>query len=245
MLEGQLNSVIHDSLAEKPHFHVTAKDGQAEGYPLVIDESLCSAYRLEVISKYAFLQSYVPGEFWELGVYKGGSASLLSYFCAQSGKLLRLFDSFEGVPEPCELDRPEGGETKYGEPIMRKGEWANPNVELVMSKLREGTNVSVRSGWIPESLSGLEESTIAFAHVDLDLYEGTKGALQFILPRLAPGGIIVVDDFDYPRNPGVKRAVEEVFPRTDAGFVPYYRLWVECDWQCVIRRSIEYVAKEV
>ena len=37
---------------------------------------------------------------------------------------------------------------------------------------------------------------IAFAYIDVDLYRPVKASLQRILPNMAKGGLIIVDDCD-------------------------------------------------
>src|SRR6266849_4382247 len=41
----------------------------------------------------------------ECGSFKGGSATNLSLVCALCSRQLEIFDSFQGLPEPSELDR--------------------------------------------------------------------------------------------------------------------------------------------
>lgn len=201
-----------------------------------VDESLCGPERLEVIAKYCFLGCHLPGELWECGVYKGGSALILGYYAARAGKKVRLFDSFEGLPEPMCLDDPEGGVTCWGEVIMHKGEWSNTDVEHVRQKMPKGLDYEIHKGFLPDTLVGLEDSKIAFAHLDLDLYEGTKATLEFLYPRISPGGVILCDDYNYPRNPGVMLAVRQTLPAN-------FRIWSEATYQAVLRRSTEYEVK--
>jgi hypothetical protein len=202
---------------------------------LRVEESLCSAERLEVLLKYSYLCANMEGEFWELGVYKGGSAQVLAHYAKQRGRLLRLFDSFAGVPAPCNFD--DCGVTLHGETTMHEGEWAQPSIGLVEAKMPEGCRYQIHAGFIPETFAGLEASRIAFAHVDLDLYHGTRHALEFLYPRMAPGGVIVIDDYGYPRNPGVQQAVRDTRPVN-------YRIWSECECQAVLKRNVEYGTRD-
>ncbi len=41
------------------------------------------------------------------------------------------------------------------------------------------------------------------------MYQTTADALDFFWPRMVEGGIIVLDDVDWPKCPGVNRALEE------------------------------------
>lgn len=137
----------------------------------------------------------LQGEFWECGVYKGGSAELLAKVIEQTGERpLRLFDSFSGLPTPSKFDMHCEGEFVAEEEDLK---WLIEQYEFIR----------LHKGLVPESLV---DAQIAFVHLDMDLYEPTKGALEFILPRLVLGGKIVLDDWDWWKCPGIRKAVEEL-----------------------------------
>jgi O-methyltransferase len=168
--------------------------------------SLCTKERLQVIATSANACRELPGEFWEMGVYLGGSAGLIGKI--GYNKVLRLFDSFEGVSEPTEKDTPEKCLTPDGP--MWAGEWRG---DMKRALINIGRECIIHKGWIPKTFEDVpEDAKCAFAHVDCDLYEPTKASLEFILPRLSEGGLIVVDDFDFWRHPGIRLAIEELLP---------------------------------
>ena len=47
--------------------------------------------------------------------------------------------------------------------------------------------------------------------IDLDLYEGVRDSLGFFYPRMAPGGVIVLDDYGFASCPGARAAADEFF----------------------------------
>ena len=168
-------------------------------YQLVKGRTLISRERLKVIWDTARSCLNLEGEFWECGVFQGGSARLIAEVVSQgSGRTLRLFDSFRGLSKPDESIE----QTVYGEGHFKGG------VAETFSFLPYSF-ISVHAGWIPETFRGEGARVIAFAHLDLDLYHPTKDALMFILPRLVSGGKIVVDDYAHPDWTGVKKAVDE------------------------------------
>ena len=142
------------------------------------------------------------GERWECGVHKGFSAVEFGKLILDSKRHrpLRLFDTFAGRPPSGPHDGSHGSA------------FENTSPELVRERLPLPF-VSLHQGVIPESFAGLEGSRIAFAYIDLDLYEGTRSALEFVLPRLVPGGQLVVDDYSARGVwPGVSMAVDEILP---------------------------------
>jgi O-methyltransferase len=142
----------------------------------------------------------LEGEIWECGVFNGGTAALLAKNFPK--KTVRLFDSFEGMKEVHSKDN----HCKVG---MFK-----PKVDykrMIDHFKKTYPNAVFHKGWIPDTFQGLEDSQIAFCHIDLDLYLGYKDALEFVYPRMNPDGIIVLDDYNFERTKGAKIAADEFF----------------------------------
>ncbi|WP_443018700.1 TylF/MycF/NovP-related O-methyltransferase [Sphingomonas sp. 7/4-4] len=68
--------------------------------------------------------------------------------------------------------------------------------------------ISFHPGIFPHTAAGLEDLRFSFVHLDLDLPEGTRAALEFFHPRLLPGGILLGDDY---ADPGVRETFESFF----------------------------------
>ena len=83
-------------------------------------------------------------------------------------------------------------------------------VQAVLSGFPE---VTYCRGWIPESFATVPDRLYKFVRLDLDLYEPIKGALEYFYPRLGHGGVIVVDEYGFPRWPGARKAVDEFCSR--------------------------------
>jgi O-methyltransferase len=163
-----------------------------EIYLQIVGKTLVSRDRCLALYNLAKSCALLPGCFYECGVYKGGTAFLL----AQFGKTLKLFDSFEGLPEPNEYD------------LHKKGDFADTNAKEVARWL-SFPNVEIHQGWLPYTFP--ETDLIAFAHVDVDLYQSVWDCCEFIVPRLAQSGVIVFDDYGFPSCPGAKKAVDDWF----------------------------------
>lgn len=143
----------------------------------------------------------VKGEFWECGVYQGEMAAGLLDLVRPRKRTLRLFDTFCGRPDGTAEDAPQI--TAFGPRCRFTDVQFNDEYRARLQ------GASFHVGLIPETFQGLEASEIAFAYIDLDLYQGTKDALAFILPRLMPGGVVVVHDYLTDEWPGVRKAVHE------------------------------------
>lgn len=132
----------------------------------------------------------------EMGVYFGGSLAAMAK--AAPDRQLVGFDTFTGLPKEA---------WSKGEP-HGIGDFGDTSLEGVQKALDGLDNVSLRPGLFPASADGLDDP-IALAHLDFDFYQSTKDAIEWLLPRLTAGGVIVFDDYDWENCPGVRKAIEE------------------------------------
>lgn len=149
----------------------------------------------------------VPGDVWECGVYKGGTAAMLAAMIAEFApkKRLLLFDTFEGMPT-----------TDPSKDLHQAGDFADTSLEAVIDYVGHKGICIARKGFIPDTFAGLEDSAICFAHIDVDIYRSIVDSLEFIWPRLSPGGVVVFDDYGFPSCPGARSAVDDFFAKTSS-----------------------------
>jgi O-methyltransferase len=143
----------------------------------------------------------VPGDFWECGVYKGGTARLLaeSIVARGSGKHLHLFDTFGGMP------------VTGAEDLHTEGDFSDTSLVSVRRNVGHPGFVHLYPGKIPEAFDNEDRQRIAFAHIDVDIYQSISDCCHHIYPRLSPGGIMVFDDYGFASCPGARKAVDEFF----------------------------------
>ena len=139
----------------------------------------------------------VEGELVEVGVYMGATAKKISEKFPD--RIVYAFDTFEGFLE--------SGSDKDGFANYKVGDLKEANLETVQSNLKNFPKINLIKGDFPLSGKILNDKKIAFAHIDVDMYNPTKATLNFILPKMAKGGIIIVHD--YPAHDGVRLAVNE------------------------------------
>lgn len=169
--------------------------------------TLVTPDRLYVLERLLRQTLALPGEVMECGVYRGGTAALLARLVEEAGadKRLYLFDTFAGMPAAdAERDR------------HREGDFADTSLEAVRAFVGAAGRCDFRPGRIPETFAGLDALTLAFCHVDLDLYRAILDTCAFAWPRLAVGGAMVFDDYGFPSCPGAREAVDEFFADKDA-----------------------------
>ncbi len=166
----------------------------------ILPRTLVDAPRCWALYCLARQSLHVPGCFLEAGVYKGGTAALLrSVLETEPSKHLHLFDTFEGLPE-----------VDGSKDLLRRGDFNDTSLEGVRQFVGSD-RISYHKGLIPSTFTAIETESIAFAHVDVDLFSSVLACCQFIYPRLSPGGVMVFDDYGYPTCPGAREAVDAFF----------------------------------
>lgn len=158
-------------------------------------------------------QHKIGGAIAELGVFKGFNASVMNHFFPD--RKLYLFDTFEGFDR-----RDLEAEEQLGYDTSRYHDFSDTGIEAVMAKMPHPQNVIVRKGWFPESAAGLEDETFCFVFLDADLYQPIYEGLHWFYPRLANGGYIVVDDYNWDDYPGTKRAVHDFSKEAGVSYIP-------------------------
>lgn len=131
------------------------------------------------------------GSMAEAGVFMGGSSRLI---CEVKGQApLHLFDVFETQQQASDASAVEVREhfgTIHGSLAWVKG---------ILAPYPE---VHFHPGFFPDSTQGLEGEKFSFVHLDMDLVSSTNDALDFFLPRMLTGGILIGDDY---YDPGVRQ----------------------------------------
>ena len=152
----------------------------------------------------------IPGDFAELGVYKGDSAHILHLM--DPSRNFHLFDTFEGFTEK-DLSIEEGEAATY-----TKHNFADTSLERVKERLGSRQFI-YHKGYFPETAKEADRGKFALVNMDADLYNPTKAGLEFFYPRLTPGGVIIVHDYN-PDWPGIMKAVDEFATTIPEPFVP-------------------------
>jgi O-methyltransferase len=152
----------------------------------------------------------VPGSFAELGVYQGESARVIHQM--EPGRRFHLFDTFEGFREG-DLNGETGEAATY-----TTDHFADTTPEKVLRRMGGDGDIRIHKGNFPDTTVGLDNERFAFVNIDCDLYKPTRAGFQFFYPRLSPGGVIFIHDYN-PKWPGVVQAVEEFRQETGESFI--------------------------
>ena len=64
-------------------------------------------------------------------------------------------------------------------------------------------------GPVEQTVPAQAPARLALLRLDTDWYESTRHELEHLFPRLAPGGVLMIDDYGHWE--GARRAVDEYF----------------------------------
>lgn len=136
----------------------------------------------------------VPGAAAELGVYRGFFARCINQLLPN--RKLYLFDSFEGFAEnTCASESFQAAHR-------------NTAIHKVLEIMPYPEKITVKPGFFPESLEGLEER-FCLVSLDVDFYRTTLDGLRYFWPRLERGGYLMLHDWGSQSLPGVRQALED------------------------------------
>lgn len=150
----------------------------------------------------------VEGDAVEMGCYEGTSALFEARMLDELApeKTLWLYDSFEGLPNKSEEDKTPLGEA------FREGELKASRARLEKNFIKAGLAMpEIKRAWFFELDPSDLPQQICFAFLDGDFYESILDSLSLVWPKIASGGVIIVDDYQNPKLPGAARAVEHFF----------------------------------
>jgi len=163
----------------------------------------------------------VEGDIVECGVWKGGSSmcAMLSLINKKdTSRMFYLYDTYEGMSEPTEMDADHSGmyaKTLLNQSIKTKEDvmWCYAPIDDVKSNI-ESTNypknlVHFVKGKVEDTIPQTIPEKIAILRLDTDWYESTYHELKHLFPRLVKGGVIIIDDYGHWK--GAREAVDQYF----------------------------------
>jgi hypothetical protein len=166
------------------------------------------------------VEAGVPGDFVDVGVWKGGSAMIMKTVSDRlgAGRQVFLLDIFETMDFRV-LDDEDPVEDRIIIGALESAR-AHFQTEGVCTSVAE---IQANFRTLGVGLDGVrflsgnlnapdfpyaDVGQIALLRVDCDFYSATKNTLARLLPKLAPGGTVIFDDY-YLEGFGERRAADE------------------------------------
>jgi len=181
------------------------------------------------VRRWAFLQSLmhvhasgIAGDIVECGVWKGGNLVLAMLAMDRLGdsRTVWAYDTFAGMSAPTKFDSVTGDWRTAERQFENKqredhNEWCYAPLEEVRANIESfglsaGRYRAVK-GKCEDTLrvAGNLPERIAVLRLDTDFYESTAAELEILYPRLASGGVLIIDD--YGAWTGSRKAVDAYF----------------------------------
>jgi hypothetical protein len=173
----------------------------------------------------------IPGDFAECGVWRGGSVLAVIATLQELGvddRDIHLFDTFEGMTEPTEHDTSAVGDAPAVDTwneAQQSGERAWNGLfdartfneqavrELLLATGYPEERLHFIRGPVEDTLPEHTPENLALLRLDTDWYESTKAEMEHMYPRLAQGGVLIIDDYGHWE--GARRAVDEYLAAHD------------------------------
>jgi hypothetical protein len=148
----------------------------------------------------ATVASGVAGCFAECGVWRGGASILAALRFRARGRPapVWMFDSFEGLPPPGEIDGPAAAAwTRDTEGPSYHDNCTASEREVRDALARFDVEAHIVKGWFDETLPAERErlGPIALLRIDGDWYESVLCCLTNLYDQVSPGGRIILDDY--------------------------------------------------
>lgn len=161
----------------------------------------------------------IPGDLVECGVWKGGSSMMTAHTLSHLGernRTLYLYDTFEGMSAPTDKDKninDKPAAVEWQQHQAAQAGWfaaSLPEVrENLLSTGYPAEKLTFVKGKVEETIPGVIPAQVALLRLDTDWYESTYHELQYLYPRLSPGGVLIIDDYGYWK--GSREAVDQYF----------------------------------
>ncbi len=173
----------------------------------IISEQITKAELLVLLRELQkVLQAGVAGDVVELGCYEGTSALFEARMMKELApeKKLWLYDSFEGLPDKTDEDQSASGIWFKG------GELRASKARLAKNFVKADLKIpEIKKAWFFELDPPDLPDEICFAFLDGDFYESIMDSFKLVWPKMAEGGVIIVDDYQNGNLPGVAKAVNK------------------------------------
>lgn len=157
---------------------------------------------------------HLPGCVVECGVWRGGMSAGMAEVLGPNRDYF-LFDSFEGLPPAKELDGQVAKEWQADTQSPEYYDNCSAPIEFAQRamQLSGAPRHTLVKGWFEDTLPDfVPPCPIAVLRLDGDWYESTMTILENLYKYLAPGALIIIDD--YYAWDGCSRAVHDFLSQT-------------------------------
>lgn len=165
----------------------------------------------------------LSGAIVECGVWRGGVMMAVAKTLLTLGMTdwdLYLFDTFEGMPQPTQIDRdfrnrPAQRRFEATKQSLDSSDWCAASIDDVrdnmLSTQYPQERIHLVPGRVENTIPVNAPDKISLLRLDTDWFESTWHELVYLYPRLVVGGVLIIDDYGHWQ--GARRAVDDYFSK--------------------------------
>mgnify|MGYP003332972991 CR=1 FL=1 len=177
--------------------------------PKVDDDNIKKSFWRAHVVNTLFVNSYRPGCCYvECGTNLGIMSRMVFKLNREKSFKKYLFDTWQGIPESQFSD---------DEPL---GTWHNNHsynedlFDFIEPLNAEFQDITFVRGEIPETLSQTYANiSPSFLHIDMNIEYPERKALEFFVPQMKPGSVVLLDDYGFARHSKQRHSQDNFFRR--------------------------------
>ena len=238
------NKQIKEVENQNDYLYIDISEYEHNLYNLVKPYTMTSLERVVSLIRATnyIIDKGIKGDFVECGVWRGGSSMIIAKILfdrAITDRKLLLYDTFEGMVEPADIDKTYDGvlarKLLNEEPKEQSVVWAySPLDEVKANIAKTGLNpnqIKFIKGDVSETLLDNAPEEISLLRLDTDWYESTKLELEMLFPSVTKNGLIIIDDYGHWE--GCKKAVDEYINKLEE---PYFFNRIDYTGRLIIKQ---------
>jgi hypothetical protein len=205
---SRTNKLLYIDMEQDPIF--TSISNTVHSFTMTTKESMKALYdAVNYISK-----NNITGDIVECGVWRGGSSmvsALTLLHNKDTNRNLYLYDTFEGMSKPSDIDVSilgESAQEHWRKKYKCFADFDDVNANIKSTKYPKN-KIHLIKGMVENTIPKTLPDKIAILRLDTDWYESTYHELIHLYPKLVIGGILIIDDYGCWN--GSKKAVDTYF----------------------------------
>jgi O-methyltransferase len=154
-------------------------------------------WRRYILACAAYHCLHIKGDFVECGMYEGtGVKTVIDYLGGvKFEKTFWGYDLFDQHPVSGEKVEYHGAEL----------------YEEVKKRFKDYKQVKLIKGLLPDAFENNEPLDVAYLHIDLNNLEGEISVLERLFDRVTPGGVVILDDYEWSFYRAQKKGEDQWF----------------------------------
>lgn len=169
------------------------------------------------------VRNKIAGSIVETGVWRGGSMMLVANALKRLGEQRDLwcYDTYEGQPEPDANETDIWGNKSLPswQRYVVDGKYTGSQAGLeevkrnILSTGYPEARLHCIKGMVEDTIPAQVPDQIALLRLDTDWYQSVAHGFEHLYPRLAPGGVLIIDD--YGHQTGARQATDDYLAKLE------------------------------